>query len=106
MKDPVFATAEELAAIIRRRELSASEVVAAHLEHVARQNPLLNAIVTLDIDGAKRRASEADRAVGRGEVWGPLHGVPITIKDSLKTAGIRTTSGSPSLSDYVPREDA
>lgn len=106
MDDLVFATAVGLAEGIRRRRFSALEVLDAHLTHIARHNPVLNAIVTLDEDQARHRAREADLALARGELWGPLHGVPFTIKDSIETAGVRTTSGYPPLADYVPATDA
>lgn len=106
MADLVFRTACELARMLRDREASADEVLEAHLRQIAKWNQPLNAIVTLDEEGACRRAREADEALARGEVWGPLHGVPVTIKDSFETAGIRTTSGFPSLKTHVPAEDA
>src|SRR5689334_14666196 len=92
-----FASIRTLAAMIRDRQMSAVEVLDAMLERIERHNPALNAIVTLDVEGARRRAAEADAALARGEVWGPLHGVPATIKDALETAGMRTTSGFPPL---------
>jgi amidase len=106
MDELVFATASELADGIRRRRFGAVEVLDAHLVHIARHNPVLNAIVTLDEERARRRARDADAALARGELWGPLHGVPFTIKDSIETAGVRTTSGFPPLSNYVPAMDA
>lgn len=106
IKDLVFSPAHELAATIRARRASAVEVLDAHLAQIARRNPALNAIVTLNEEGARKRAAEADAALARGEVWGPLHGVPVTIKDSFATAGLRTTSGYPPLADYIPPEDA
>jgi amidase len=57
----------------------------------------------VDAAGARARAADADRALARGEDWGPLHGVPMTIKDALETAGVRTTGGHPPLKDYVPK---
>jgi amidase len=102
----VFATVQKLATGIRQRHVSATEVLDAHLAQIARHNPGLNAIVTLDEERARRRAQDADAALARGEVWGPLHGIPITIKDSIETAGLRTTSGFPPLPDYVPATDA
>ena len=106
MKDPIFATAHDLATAILERRVSVVDVLAAHLAHIDRHNPALNAIVTLNVEGARVRAREADAALARGEVWGPLHGVPVTIKDSFSTAGLRTTSGFPPLANYVPTEDA
>ena len=102
----VFATAQELATGIRQRRVSAAEVLEAHLAQIARHNPALNAIVTLDEERARKRAREADMALARGEFWGPLHGVPVTIKDAIETAGLRTTGGFPPLADYVPTTDA
>ena len=99
-------SALELAARIRSGAVTASEVVDAHLAQIKRHNGKLNAIVTLDEEGARTRAREADAVRARGESWGPLHGVPVTIKDSLETAGLRTTAGFPPLADYVPNTDA
>ena len=101
-----FSSAVELAAALRARRCSARELTELCLARIARHNPALNAICTLDEAGALRRAREADEALGRGELWGPLHGVPMTIKDALETAGMRTTGGHPPLKDYVPQRDA
>jgi amidase len=105
MMDP-FSTATEIASAILLRRVSASEVLAIYLARIAKHNPALNAICTLDEAGARARAKEADAALARGELWGPLHGVPITIKDALETAGLRTTGGYPPLANYVPKKDA
>ena len=78
----------------------------AHLEQIANHNPKLNAIVTLDLENARKRALEADVALAKGENWGPLHGVPVTIKDVFETAGLRTTSSFKPLENYVPKQDA
>jgi amidase len=102
----VFRSACELARIIRHQEASAEEVLEAHLRQIATYNQALNAVVTLDEEGARRRAREADEALARGDVWGPLHGVPVTIKDCFETAGLKTTNGFPSLKEHVPTEDA
>jgi amidase len=103
--DVVFASAVELAAAIRTGAISSQEVVDAHLARIEERNPALNAVVTLDAEGALRRAREADEALARGQVWGPLHGVPYTLKDGHETAGMRTTAGFPPLADYVPDRD-
>src|SRR5689334_24176339 len=94
-----------IAAMIRKREVSPVEVAEAHLEQIARLNPELNAIVTIAPDVIDR-ARAAETAVMRGEAMGALHGVPLTIKDTIETAGIRTTSGSKMRVDYVPTSDA
>jgi amidase len=101
-----FLTASELANLIRQRRVSSQEVLSAHLSHIAAHNHSLNAIVTLDEEGARQRAKEADGALAQGEIWGPLHGVPVTIKDVFETAGLRTTSGFKPLSSYIPKQDA
>ena len=106
MDDLVFASVQKLAETIRNRHVSATEVLDAHLAQIDRHNPRLNVIVTLNRDEARVRASQADAALARGELWGPLHGVPITIKDGFSTAGIRTTSGFPLRADHVPEVDA
>ena len=106
MNDLVFASAQALAAAILDRKISAAEVLDAHLAQIDRHNPQLNVIVTLDRDRARARAQEADAALSRGRVWGPLHGVPVAVKDALATAALRTTSGFQPWADYVPQTDA
>ena len=103
--DLIQETLGTIAALIRKREVSPVEVVEAHLERIAELNPELNAIVTLAPD-ALERAREAEIAVMRGASIGALHGVPVTIKDTIETAGLRTTSGSKMRMDYVPQTDA
>src|SRR5581483_396831 len=101
-----FATVKQCSQAICQRDVSSVEVVKVLLDRITRFNPRLNAIVTLDGENALARAEEADAALSRGNSWGPLHGIPITIKDSLTTAGLRTTSGHPDLSNYIPTRDA
>jgi amidase len=105
MRDIVFSSTTQLAAAIRAGDVSATEVLEAHLAQIDRHNPALNAIVTMDVEHAYERAREADKALARDQVWGPLHGVPFTLKDALATAGMRTTTGFPPL-DHVPHEDS
>ncbi len=101
-----FRSAVELAELIRTREVSASEVLEAHLAQIERVNPLVNAIVTLDIAGARAQARAADVALAAGEAVGPLHGLPVVHKDLAETRGMRTTYGSPIYADNVPDFDA
>ena len=101
-----FMTARELARRIRDRELSAVEVMQAHLDQIDRVNPVINAIVTLLPERALADARAADAALARGDTVGPLHGLPIAHKDTLATKGIRTTQGSPIYVDAVPDENA
>jgi amidase len=99
-------SATELAARLARKDVSAREVMTAHLAQIERVNPKLNAIVTLVADQAMAGAARADEAiVGRGPI-GVLHGLPVAHKDLVETAGIRTTFGSPFYRDNVPTRDA
>ncbi len=104
--DIVFSSTTQLAAAIRTGHVSATEVLEAHLAQIDTHNAALNAIVTMDTERARERAREADEALARGQVWGPLHGVPFTLKDAHATAGMRTTTGFPPLADYVPKVDS
>jgi amidase len=104
--DIVFSSTTQLATAIRGGHVSATDVLKAHLAQIDRHNPALNAVVTLDAERAYERAREADAALARGEFWGPLHGVPFTLKDAHATAGMRTTTGFPPLADFVPKVDS
>lgn len=99
-------TAVELARRIRNRELSAVEVLEAHLRRIERLNPLVNALVTLTPDTALEAARAADAALSRGELVGPLHGLPVAHKDLFETRGVRTTYGSPIFAEHIPDHDA
>jgi amidase len=101
-----FDDATALAAAIRTKELSAREVLQAHLDRIAEVNPGVNAIVTLVADAAQEAAARADDRIAAGEQVGPLHGLPIAHKDLVPTKGIRTTYGSPLFADNVPDFDA
>jgi amidase len=97
--------ATELAALVRDGEVSARELLDAHLDRVDRLNPALNAIVTLDAEGARAAADAADQALAAGEPVGPLHGLPVAHKDTHATGGMRTTWGSPLHAETVPARD-
>ena len=103
--DICFMPATEMAHSIRKRQLSAVEVMQAHLARIDQLNGSLNAIVTLLPEQAMAAAKQADDAVARGDELGLLHGLPIAHKDALLTAGIRTTFGSPIFEDFVPQTD-
>ncbi|MGV0794216.1 amidase family protein [Mycolicibacterium sp. XJ1819] len=105
MSDIALQPAHVLADAIRRREVSSRELLEHHLARVERLNPALNAVVTLDPDGAREAAEAADEALARGAGVGALHGVPMTIKDTYQTARMRTTCGHPGW-DHVPEHDA
>src|SRR5271156_3973335 len=99
-------SARELARMIRTRAVSPVEVLDAYLKVIEALNPKLNAIVTLVADQARERARQAETALMKGQPLGPMHGLPIGVKDVTTTAGIRTTFASPLFKDYVPDEDA
>src|ERR1700704_732163 len=104
--DITSASAGELADAIRSKNLSSRMIVEAHLERIAKVNPKLNAVVQLTAEAARKEADEADAALARGEIKGPLHGVPITIKDTLETAGVICTGGTKGRANFVPKADA
>lgn len=106
MTDISFAPAYELAAMIRRRDISCVELLEHFIARHAAHNAKINAIVATDFDRSRAAAAAADQALASGEIWGPYHGVPMTIKDSLETEGLVTTSGAVELKDHVPARDA
>ena len=106
MPDLAHVSALDLAAAIRRRQVSSREALEYFLARIAALDKTINSVVTIDAQRARAEADEADRLLARGEARGSLHGVPMTIKDSLQTRGMRTTSGAPELANFVPQEDA
>ena len=103
----VMMDAHALAAAIAARKVSCVEVMTAYLDHIAKFNPKVNAIVALqERDGLLAQARERDAQLARGEVLGPLHGLPHAVKDLSPVKGIRMTMGSPILKDFVPNADA
>lgn len=106
MRDLPFRSAIELAAEIKRRTVSASELLELFLKRVETFNPKLNAIVAMTLTEARERAKAADEALARGEDWGPLHGVPMTIKESFDVVGLPTTWGVPELKENFPARNA
>ena len=106
MKDLLNSSAVDIARAIRDKKISSVEVVEAHLDRIQEVNPQLNAVVLVTGDEAMAQAREADEELAKGRTMGPLHGVPMTIKDALETAGVITTGGTEGRSSYVPTEDA
>ncbi|MGO9604197.1 MAG: amidase [Candidatus Binataceae bacterium] len=106
MAELAYLSAIAIARKIRRRDISSREAVDYFLARVAALDKPINSVVTIDAARARSEADAADAALARGEVRGPLQGVPITIKDSFQTVGMRTTSGAPELSTFIPKEDA
>lgn len=106
MNELIYASATALARAIRAKEVSATEAVHAYLQRIAEVNPALNAVVQLCAEAAQVEARSADAALAWGQILGPLHGVPMTIKDSLDTAGVITTGGTKGRATFVPTHDA
>ncbi|TDV57512.1 amidase family protein [Actinophytocola oryzae] len=102
--EPAHAGARELARAVATRSVSSRELVGGYLDRITRSE--LNAVVTLDAERALATAAALDDETARGERRGPLHGVPVTVKDAIATEGLRTTGGSPSLASHVPDSDA
>ena len=106
MVDLPFRPAKQLAALVRKRKVGCLELLDTYLARVEKYNSRLNAIIAMNLEAARRRARAADRALARKEVWGPLHGVPMTIKESYDVVGMPTTWGAPELKDNYPKRNA
>jgi amidase len=106
MSELAFSSATDLAAKIRQREIGSAELLEHFIARVERFNPGLNAIVTTDLDRARELARAADRALAAGQSLGPLHGVPMTVKESFNIAGLPTTYGLPDYRNNIAGEDA
>jgi amidase len=106
MEDISILTASQAAQCLRNGQIKSGELIDGLLSRIERENKALNAIVTLDAEGARFQAKAADQAFQRGESLAELQGIPITIKDSFETAGMRTVSGFPPFARRIPTEDA
>ena len=106
MEELMYASATTLAHAIRDKQVSSQEVVEAYLKRIEEVNPQLNAVVQLTADEALAQARQADAALARREIIGPLHGVPMTIKDQFDTAGVISTAGTRGRANFVPEQDA
>jgi aspartyl-tRNA(Asn)/glutamyl-tRNA(Gln) amidotransferase subunit A len=104
--DLAFLSISALAERLRRREVSPVEITRVYLDRIHRLDPHLRAFITVTADQALADAETATRAIVGGRYLGPLHGVPLALKDLFYTAGVRTTAGSRILADFVPSEDA
>ena len=101
-----FQTAKQLAAAVRKKKIGCLELLDLYLKRVEAYNPELNAIIATDIEGARKRAKAADKAVKAGKKLGPLHGVPMTIKESFDVAGFPTTWGDPAFKDKIAKQNS
>ena len=104
--DIPFLSATELSGLIQRREISPLEGVDAYLNRIEQVDPSLNSYITVLATEARQAALDADREIARGDYRGPLHGVPVAVKDQIHSKGIRTTDASKIRSDFVPEKDA
>jgi amidase len=104
--DLCYSSAVELVRLMRQKQVSSRDVMAAHLARIERVNPKVNAIVTLVAEQAMAEAARADENLARGGAAGVLHGLPVAHKDLVDTSGIRTTQGSPFYRDHIPTRDA
>jgi len=106
MDDRAFASATELLTEIGERRVGCVELLDFYLARAERHNPALNAIVVWQAEQARERAQAADAALAQGERWGPLHGIPMTVKESFNVAGLPTTFGNPLWKDNIAAENA
>ncbi len=106
MDDVAFFPAFKLARMIRDRQLGCLELLDFYLERVAKFNPRLNAVVAWQVDAARERAREADAAIAKGSIWGPLHGLPMTVKEAFDVAGLPTTFGNPKYAGNIAQRNA
>ena len=100
-----FASAGELSRLIQNREVSPVEVIDAHLDRIEATEGVLNSFITLLPDEARAAARRAEGEIQGGNYRGPLHGIPVGLKDLFNTAGVRTTSGTRIFDDFIPAED-
>lgn len=106
MPELVFRSATSLAAAVRNREISSRELIDAHLDHIERVNPPINAVVRVMAEQARAEADAADKALAKGEVKGPFQGVPMSVKDAWEVAGVPSTGGTLGRKNHMPERDA
>ncbi|MBU4035538.1 MAG: hypothetical protein KKA35_03820 [Proteobacteria bacterium] len=106
MNDIGSSSATKLVEALKNKQIGSLELLEFYIERNERLNPRINAIVATNFESARKRAKEADAALAKGEVWGPLHGLPMTIKDIIPVAGMPCTNGMPIAKDFVPAANA
>ncbi len=104
--DMPFRTATQLAKAIRAREIGCVETLDLYLARIETHNPRINAVIALDVESARKAAKAADKATRKGDSLGPLHGVPMTLKESYDVAGLPTTWGDPAFRGHVAATDS
>jgi Asp-tRNA(Asn)/Glu-tRNA(Gln) amidotransferase A subunit family amidase len=105
-KDIAFLSATELGSAIKSKQISPVEAVEAYLDRIERIDPQVNSYITVMAEQARQEALEAEAEIRRGDYRGPLHGIPMGIKDQIYTKGVRTTDASKIRTDFIPRFDA
>ncbi len=106
MTDIAFAPAERLASLVRQKKIGCVELLDHYLARLEKHNPAVNAVIVTDIPNARKRAKAADRALAKGDVWGPFHGVPMTVKEAFDVAGLPTSWGVPHLKHAIATTNA
>lgn len=101
-----FKSAVEMVSAIKQGRTTSVDLLNLYLDRIQRYNDDINAVVALNVDAARERATEADKAIAAGKDWGPLHGLPMTVKDVFEVAGMPATSGDPILKGYIPDHNA
>ena len=102
----MFKSATQILASIQRGEMSSDEALTELLNRITQVNPKINAVVQLDVERATTRAKAADEALAKGESWGPLHGLPMTVKDAFEVEGVLSTSGAHVWKNHIPNTNA
>ncbi len=102
----IYRNARQLMQGLQKGEISSRALLETYIARIEQFNPGINAVVAMDLAAARQRADEADAALAKGESWGPLHGLPITIKDTYEVPGLPCTAGAPSLRNHLPKKNA
>lgn len=106
MKDLASLSVIRLTKALKKKQISSLELLEFYIKRYERLNPRINAIVATDFKNARKRARAADAAIAKGEDWGPLHGLPMTIKDNIEVVGMPTTYGDPLFKNFMPSKNA
>ena len=106
LQDIPYLSIAQLGELIKSKEISSSEATEAYLERISRIDGALNSYITVTYEEARQSAKKADESIAQGHYHGPLHGIPVAVKDQFFTKGVRTTAGSNLSWEFIPEEDA
>ena len=106
LHDIPYLSIAQLGELIKSKEISSLEATEAYLERISQIDGVLNSYITVTYDEARQSAKQADKSIADGHYHGPLHGIPVAVKDQFFTKGVRTTAGSNLLWEFIPEEDA